>query len=101
MNTYEDLCMSVQSIADIYGLVVEVNPMKNYSVKNTELSEFNVKCIKITFVNDLSLMQPELSPRKYTYFLLPYDWKKFQKSKEDYDIFIEFLIARVKKNIIY
>lgn len=100
-NTYEDLCMSVQRIADAYGLETEVHPMKNYLIKDTDLNKFYVKSIKIIFVNKLSLMQPELSLRRYTYFLSPYDWKKIQTSKEDYDIFIKFLIARVKENIIH
>lgn len=100
MKTYEDLCMSVRDIGESFGLECEVCPMKNYSFKNNWRNDSKIKGIKIIFINYSSLSLSKLSPRKYSYFLLPCDWNRFQKNDDYYNDFINFLTTRIKENII-
>ena len=95
MNTYEDLCMSVQRIADTLGLECEVTPMRKYSFWDSSKSKGFFKELRITFHNMLFE-----KPLIYTYSLSPYIWESLQKSDKEYDAFIRCLTEKVNNSII-
>ena len=87
MITVIELCQDVEKIGNTLGLEWRVEKPPKHSK--------GWYVYRIIFRNNLLHI-----PKSFAYEIAPHEWNRFQNDQKAYEIFVQFLNAQVKENII-